>query len=141
MPYIEELLTSNQRLHRRPEHEITRQLRADAAKTVPLERLPRLQRAAIFHVLHPRPINRKRDPDNWAPSEDLRRRAGDPEPEPAGGAPLVPGRRPRGLLGPNPVMGPALTTGFARRPLVIVELLDPLTSEKAGTLTGVPTST
>ncbi|MFF4543659.1 hypothetical protein ACFY1J_05340 [Streptomyces sp. NPDC001406] len=66
MPYVEEMLTSNQCLHRMTEHKIKKQLRADAAQMITLQRLPRLQRAAIFYVLHSRPINQKRDPGNWA---------------------------------------------------------------------------
>ncbi|MFM9559442.1 hypothetical protein ACKI19_45295, partial [Streptomyces caniscabiei] len=62
MPYAEQLLTSNLRLHHMAVHRIRRQLRADAAGMARARRLPRLEQAAVFYVLHPRPLSRKRDP-------------------------------------------------------------------------------
>ncbi|MDT9695940.1 hypothetical protein [Streptomyces sp. P17] len=125
MPYSEELLTSNQRLHHMAYHRLRKQLRADAASLAMAKRLPRLQRAAIFYVLHPRPIARKRDPGNWSPTakayvDGLVSDGG-----------LLPDDNHEHLLGPNPVMGPPVTTGFARMSLVIVELTDPVTSQNA----------
>ncbi|MGW0867007.1 hypothetical protein [Streptomyces sp. NPDC002611] len=123
MPYSEELLTSNQRLHHMAHHRLRKQLRADAASLAMAKRLPHLQRAAIFYVLHPRPIARKRDPGNWAPTakayvDGLVSEGG-----------LLPDDNHEHLLGPNPVMGPPVTTGFARMSLVIVELTEPVTSQ------------
>lgn len=116
MPYTEELLTSNQRLHWRPEHNIRQQLRAAAAELAATRRLPRLERAAVFYVLHPRPLSRKRDPGNWAPTvkayvDGLVTDGG-----------LLPDDSHEFLMGPTPVMGAPVTTGFARMTLVVVEL-------------------
>lgn len=125
MPYSEELLTSNQRLHHMAYHRLRKQLRTDAARLAMAKRLPHLQRAAIFYVLHPRPITRKRDPGNWAPSakayvDGLVSDGG-----------LLPDDNHEHLLGPNPVMGSPVTTGFARLSLVIVELTEPVASQNA----------
>ncbi|WP_406150685.1 hypothetical protein [Streptomyces anulatus] len=116
MPYVEKMLTSNQRLHWRPAHEIRQQLRAHAAGVALTRRLPRLQRAAVFYVLHPRPLSRKRDPGNWAPTvkayvDGLVTDGG-----------LLPDDSHEYLMGPIPVMGSPVTTGFARMSLVIAEL-------------------
>ncbi|MFB6700211.1 hypothetical protein [Streptomyces rubiginosohelvolus] len=116
MPYVEKMLTSNQRMHWRPESAIRKQLRADAAGIAVTRRLPRLERAAVFYVLHPRPLSRKRDPGNWSPSvkayvdglvTDGR---------------VLPDDSHEFLLGPYPVMGSPVSTGFARMTLVIAEL-------------------
>lgn len=122
MPYVEEMLDSNQRLHHMAVHRIRKQLRQDAAGVAMAKRLPRLQRAAIFYVLHPRPLSRKRDPGNWAPTvkpyiDGLVTDGG-----------LLPDDNHEFLMGPIPVMGEPVTTGFARMSLVIVELTEPLTS-------------
>ncbi|MGW2984152.1 hypothetical protein [Streptomyces goshikiensis] len=71
--------------------------------------------AAIFYALHPRPINRKRDPGNWAPSATA---------YVAGlvDAGLLPDDNHLHLLGPNPVMGPPASTGGSRMSLVVAEL-------------------
>ncbi|MGW4086937.1 hypothetical protein ACWEGS_28295 [Streptomyces sp. NPDC004822] len=130
MPYAEELLTSNQRLHHMAVHRIRQQLRKDAAGMAMARRLPRLERAAIFYVLHPRPLSRKRDPGNWAPTakhyvDGLVTDAG-----------LLPDDNHEFLMGPIPVMGEPVTTGFARMSLIVVELTGPLTSGYAETVTG-----
>ncbi|MEU5978526.1 hypothetical protein [Streptomyces sp. NPDC047315] len=116
MPYAEELLTSNQRLHHMAVHRIRQRLRADAANTAAVRLLPRLERAAIFYVLHPRPLSRKRDPGNWAPTakhyvDGLVTDGG-----------LLPDDSHEFLMGPIPVMGAPVTTGLARMTLVVVEL-------------------
>ncbi|MEV8344584.1 hypothetical protein [Streptomyces niveus] len=131
MPYAEELLTSNQRLHHMAVHRIRQQLRADAADMARARRLPTLERAAIFYLLHPRPLSRKRDPGNWAPTakhyvDGLVTDGG-----------LLPDDNHEFLMGPIPVMGEPVTTGFARMSLVIVELTEPLTSGNAKTVTGI----
>jgi hypothetical protein len=129
MPYTEKLLTSNQRLHWRAEHAIKKQLRQDATSLIAPMRLPRLQRAAIFYVLHPRPINRSRDPGNWAPTvKAYVDGLVTPNPDLPGEHHLLPDDDHEHLLGPNPVMGKPVTTGFARMSLVIVELTESLTS-------------
>ncbi|GAA5070800.1 hypothetical protein [Streptomyces similanensis] len=116
MPYAEEMLTSNHRLHHMAVHRIRKQLRQDAAGMATARRLPRLQRAAIFYALHPRPLSRKRDPGNWAPTakhyvDGLVTDGG-----------LLPDDNHEFLLGPIPVMGAPVTTGYARMTLVVVEL-------------------
>ncbi|MFJ4988779.1 hypothetical protein ACIP9H_33885 [Streptomyces sp. NPDC088732] len=116
MPYRVELLTSNQRLHHMAVHRLRSALREDAAKVATAMRLPRLERAAVFYVLHPRPVNRKRDPGNWAPTakayvDGL-----------VTDGKLLPDDSHEHLLGPNPVMGSPVTTGYARMTMVIAEL-------------------
>lgn len=142
MPYVEEMLTSNQRLHWRAHHTIRRKLREGATSLIATNRLPRLQRAAIFYVLHPRPINRSRDPGNWAPTAKAYVDGlVTPNPDLPAQRHLLPDDDHEHLLGPNPVMGAPVTTGFARMSLVIVELINPLTSTNAETVTGIGSST
>ncbi|MET7573360.1 hypothetical protein ABZT04_33420 [Streptomyces sp. NPDC005492] len=105
MPYVEEMLTSNQRLHHMAEHRIRRELRKHAAQMARLQRLPRLQRAAIFYVLHPRPIKRQRDPGNWAPTAKAYVDGlVTPDPHLPQERHLLPDDDHEHLLGPNPVM-------------------------------------
>ncbi|MFG2408790.1 hypothetical protein ACGFR8_31490 [Streptomyces brevispora] len=126
MPYTVEMLTSNQRLHHMAEYKITRRLRADAVQMITVERLPRLQRAAIFYVLHPRSISRKRDPGNWSPTvKAYVDGLVTPNPHRPLERHLLPDDDHEHLLGPNPVMGAPVVTGFARMSLVIVELTGP----------------
>jgi len=142
MPYMEKMLTSNQRLHWRAEHEIRKQLRTHAGQTARVERLPRLQRAAIFYVLHPRPIKRPRDPGNWAPTAKAYVDGlVTPNPHRPLERHLLPDDDHEHLLGPNPVMGAPVTTGFARMSLVIVELTGPVTSGNAETVTAIDAPT
>jgi hypothetical protein len=129
MPYAEKMLTSNQRLHWRAEHRISQQLRRDATSLIAPMRLPRLERAAIFYVLHPRPMKRARDPLNWAPTvKAYVDGLVTPNPHLPKERHLLPDDDHEHLLGPNPVMGEPVTTGLARMSLVIVELIRPLTS-------------
>ncbi|MET8717374.1 hypothetical protein ABZV52_29860 [Streptomyces sp. NPDC004735] len=126
MPYTAQMLTSNQRLHHMAEYKIKKRLRADAAQMISIERLPRLERAAIFYVLHPRPINRKRDPGNWAPTvKAYIDGLVTPNLQRPGEHHLLPDDDHEHLLGPTPVMGAPVTTGYARMSLVIVELTGP----------------
>ncbi|NML55133.1 hypothetical protein HHL19_35605 [Streptomyces sp. R302] len=116
MPYVEEMLTSNQRLHHMAAHRIRSRLREDAAGVAVARRLPRLERAAVFYVLHPRPLSRRRDPGNWAPTakayvDGLVTDGG-----------LLPDDNHEFLVGPIPVMGPPVTTGAARMSLVVAEI-------------------
>jgi hypothetical protein len=106
-------------------HRIRKRLRAGAAGVAAATRLPRLERAAVFYVLHPRPLYRRRDPGNWAPTvkayvDGLVTDGG-----------LLPDDSHEFLIGPTPVMGAPVTTGFARMSLVVVELSKPLTSANA----------
>jgi len=142
MPYVEEMLTSNQRLHHIAEYKIKRQLRTDATSLIVPKRLPRLQRAAIFYVLHPRPIKRQRDPGNWAPTAKAYVDGlVTPNPHRPQERHLLPDDDHEHLLGPNPVMGKPVTTGFARMSLVIVELTGPVTSGNGETVTAIGTPT
>jgi hypothetical protein len=123
MPYVEQMLTSNQRPHYMAEARLKKRLRADATSLIAPHRLPRLQRAAIFYVLHPRPIKRPRDPGNWAPTAKAYVDGlVTPNPKLPLERHLLPDDDHEHLLGPNPVMGSPVTTGFARMTLVIVEL-------------------
>ncbi|GHF33242.1 hypothetical protein GCM10010218_12920 [Streptomyces mashuensis] len=114
MPYGE-LLTSNQRLHHMAEYRVRKRLRQEAALTARAHRLPRLERAAVYYVLHPRPIKRKRDPGNWAPTAKA-------YVDGLVDAGLVPDDNSDYLVGPYPEMGRPVTTGGARISLVVVEL-------------------
>ncbi|MFE6185502.1 hypothetical protein ACFQ6U_13855 [Streptomyces sp. NPDC056465] len=123
MPYVEQMLTSNLRLHWRPEHTIRKQLREHAVQMAHAERLPKLQRAAIFYVLHPRSIERSRDPGNWSPTAKAYIDGlVTPNPRRPLDRHLLPDDDHTHLLGPNPVMGSAVPTGYARMSLVIVEV-------------------
>ncbi|WP_406153171.1 hypothetical protein OG217_05600 [Streptomyces sp. NBC_01023] len=114
MPYGD-LLTSNQRLHHMAEHRLRKRLRQEAALTVRGQRLPSLERAAVYYVLHPRPIKRKRDPGNWSPTAKA-------YVDGLVDAGLLPDDNSAHLLGPYPEMGAPVTTGGARLSLVVVEL-------------------
>ncbi|MEU1311004.1 hypothetical protein ABZ419_19240 [Streptomyces cinnamoneus] len=114
MPYGD-LLTSNQRLHHMAECRVRKRLRQEAALTARAHRLPRLERAAVYYVLHPRPIKRKRDPGNWAPSAKA-------YVDGLVDAGLVPDDNSDFLVGPYPEMGRPVATGGARISLVVVEL-------------------
>ncbi|OEJ21128.1 hypothetical protein BGK67_34870 (plasmid) [Streptomyces subrutilus] len=117
MPYGE-LLTSNQRLHHMAEHRIRRRLRSEAEQMARARRLPQLDRAAVHYVLHPRPINRKRDPGNWAPTAKA-------YVDGLVDAGLLPDDNSAHLRGPYPEIGPPVSTGLARMSLVITELIAP----------------
>ncbi|MEW1551817.1 hypothetical protein [Streptomyces tsukubensis] len=110
-----DLLTSNQRLHYMAAHRLTKRMRNDAAHAARARRLPRLRRAAVFYVLHPRPVRRRRDPGNWAPSAkayvDGLVDAGVLADDDAGH-----------LTGPCPMLGDPVPGGAARMSLVVVEL-------------------
>ncbi|MEW1701162.1 hypothetical protein ACIQCR_31630 [Streptomyces sp. NPDC093249] len=117
MPYGE-LLTSNQRLHFMAEHRMKRRLRQDAAAAIRACGLPALERAAVYYVLHPRPVRRKRDPGNWAPSAKA-------YVDGLVDAGLLPDDNSDHLAGPYPELGPPVPSGGARMSLVIVELEPP----------------
>lgn len=142
MPYVEEMLTSNQRLHHMAECKIKRQLRTDATSLIEPKRLPHLQRAAILYVLHPCPVKRQRDPGNWAPTAKAYVDGlVTPNPHRPQERHLLPDDDHEHLLGPNPVMGKPVTTGFARMSLVIVELTGLVTRGNGETVTGIGTPT
>ncbi|MEU6325572.1 hypothetical protein [Streptomyces sp. NPDC047009] len=127
MPYVEKMLNSNQRHdHWSDEDKIRRRLRTHAAQMAIALRLPRLNRAAIFYVLHPRPIGRKRDPGNWSPTAKAYIDGlVTPNPDRPGEHLLLPDDDHEHLVGPFPAMGAPVTTGYARMTLVIAELTNP----------------
>ncbi|MGW1275532.1 hypothetical protein ACWD4V_01055 [Streptomyces tsukubensis] len=114
MPYGD-LLTSNGRLHYMAAHRLTKRMRNEAALAARAHRVPQLRRAAVHYVLHPRPITRRRDPGNWAPSAkayiDGLVDAG-----------VLPDDDADHLTGPYPVLGGPVPSGGARMSLVVVEL-------------------
>ncbi|SEE85127.1 hypothetical protein SAMN05216483_6789 [Streptomyces sp. 2131.1] len=124
MPYAEKMLTSNDRHPNwRVEHRIRKGLRADATSLIAPMRVPRLERAAIFFVLHPRSIKRSRDPLNWSPTvKAYVDGLVTPNPEQPKARHLLPDDDAEHLLGPYPVMGEPVESGHARMSLVIVEL-------------------
>ncbi|MCX4677648.1 hypothetical protein OG413_20465 [Streptomyces sp. NBC_01433] len=115
MPYGE-LLSSNDRLHHMAEYRTKKRLRQEAELTTRARRLPRLERAAVYYVLHPRPVQRKRDPGNWAPSAKA-------YVDGLVDAGLLPDDHSAHLAGPYPEMGPPVPTGGARMSLVVVEIV------------------
>ncbi|MEU1600697.1 hypothetical protein ABZ468_50210 [Streptomyces sp. NPDC005708] len=127
MPYVEKMLNSNQRHdHWSDEDKIRRRLRTHAAQMAIALRLPRLNRAAIFYVLHPRPIGRKRDPGNWSPTAKAYIDGlVTPNPDRPGEHLLLPDDDHEHLVGPFSAMGAPVTTGYARMTLVIAELTNP----------------
>jgi hypothetical protein len=143
MPYAEEMLNSNKRYpHWSIEHRIRKQLRRDATSLIGPMRVPRLQYAAIYYVLHARDLNRSRDPGNWAPTAKAYVDGlVTPNPKLPTLRHLLPDDDHEHLLGPYPAMGAPAPTGNARMSLVIVELAGPLTSTNAETVTGTGTST
>ncbi|GAA2439570.1 hypothetical protein [Streptomyces glaucus] len=143
MPYAAEMLTSNKRYpHWSVEHRIRKQLRADATSLIGLGLVPRLQYAAIYYVLHPRKLNRSRDPLNWAPTvKAYVDGLVTPSPDLPRVRHLLPDDDHEHLLGPYPEMGAPVETGLARMSLVIVELHGPLTSANGETVTGTGSST
>jgi hypothetical protein len=124
MPYAEDLLTSNKRYpHWSVEHRIRKQLRQDATDCIGPMRVPRLQRAAIYYVLHPRKLNRSRDPGNWSPTAKAYVDGlVTPDPNRPSLRHLLPDDDHTHLLGPYPAMGEPVDSGFTRMSLVIVGL-------------------
>lgn len=143
MPYAEEMLTSNKRYsHWSKEHRIRKQLRADATSLIKPMDVPRLQYAAIYFVLHPRKVSRSRDPLNWSPTvKAYVDGLVTPSPDLPRLRHLLPDDDSEHLLGPFPLMGAPVETGFARMSLIIVELHGPLTSANGETVTGTGVST
>jgi len=62
------LLNDNQRLDRRRKAEHIATIRQIAAFTARNAKLPQLERAHVFYVIHPDKKARKRDPGNWSPT-------------------------------------------------------------------------
>ncbi|MFI0156158.1 hypothetical protein [Streptomyces lydicus] len=62
------LLNDNQRLHFRTKAKHIDTIRNASCLTARAARIPHLQRAHIYYVIHPKPGLRRRDPGNWSPS-------------------------------------------------------------------------
>ncbi|MGW3308184.1 hypothetical protein ACWDG9_16540 [Streptomyces sp. NPDC001073] len=110
-----ELLNSNQRRHWTAVARLRKRMREEAALTARIIRVPPLQRAAVFYVLHPLPVERDRDPGNWADSAK-------PYVDGLVDAGVLPDDNERYLSGPYPAIGEPVPGGDARISLVIVEL-------------------
>ncbi|MFE4579379.1 hypothetical protein [Streptomyces chartreusis] len=83
------------------------------------------------YVLDPRPLSRKRDPGNWAPTAKhsvvgLVTDAG-----------ILPEDNQEFFMGPIPVMGESVTTGCTRMSFVILEPAGLLNRGNVETVTGV----
>lgn len=68
LPLNTQLISANDTLHFRKKAELVKALRNTAWATARQAKLPALQRAHIFYVLHPDTKKRRRDPGNWSPS-------------------------------------------------------------------------
>jgi hypothetical protein len=110
-----ELLNSNQRRHWADEARVRRRMREEAALTAQVVRVPSLLRAAVFYVLHPLPVERQRDPGNWADSAK-------PYVDGLVDAGVLPDDNDRYLSGPYPALGEPVPAGDARISLVVIEL-------------------
>jgi hypothetical protein len=62
------LLNANQRLHHRVVTARKIEIRDTALVMTRYAKVPRMQRAHAFFIVRPLPVNRDRDPANWAPS-------------------------------------------------------------------------
>lgn len=62
------LLTANQTMHFRKRGEIVKALRHTGWALARAAKIPHLERAHIFYVLHPDTKTRRRDPGNWSPT-------------------------------------------------------------------------
>ncbi|MET7713734.1 hypothetical protein [Streptomyces sp. NPDC005407] len=62
------LINANQTLHYRKKADLVKALRNTAWALARQAKLPALQRAHIFYVIHPDTKGRRRDPGNWSPS-------------------------------------------------------------------------
>ena len=116
MPYGE-LLNSNDRRHHMAHNRVAQRLRGEATLLARAQRLPRLERAHLFYVLHPDTVVREREPGNWAPTVkaclDGLVDAG-----------VLPDDNSDHLEGPFPMMGPAVDAPGGRMSLVLVEVAD-----------------
>lgn len=62
------LLNANRSMHFRARADLVKSIRNTAWALARREKIPALQRAHIFYVVHPGGAVRRRDPGNWAPS-------------------------------------------------------------------------
>ncbi|MFI8792626.1 hypothetical protein [Streptomyces sp. NPDC055105] len=68
LPVNTQLINANQNIHYRRKAELIKALRNTAWATARQHKLPALQRAHIYYVIHPDTKTRRRDPGNWSPS-------------------------------------------------------------------------
>jgi hypothetical protein len=68
LPAGMKLLNANQRLHHRAKAPLTKDIREAARLMARQAKIPHLERAHVFYVVHPVSTARLRDPGNWAPS-------------------------------------------------------------------------
>jgi hypothetical protein len=68
LPAGTDLLNANQRLNRFAQASLVKDIRKTACLLARKARVPRLERAHVFYIVHPVSVARRRDPGNWAPS-------------------------------------------------------------------------
>lgn len=62
------LLNANTRNHRVADARIGKELRRAAYLLARSQKIPTLEYGHAFYLIHPKTVNRRRDPGNWAPS-------------------------------------------------------------------------
>ena len=62
------LINANQNMHWRDRSKLVKAIRQTAWAIARRDKLPALQRAHIYYVIHPDTQTRRRDPGNWSPS-------------------------------------------------------------------------
>lgn len=68
LPAETTLINANDRMNPHQRAGFIKVIRQAAWAMARHHRLPALQRAHIFYVIHPNPTTRRRDPGNWSPS-------------------------------------------------------------------------
>lgn len=68
LPGNTKLINANARLHFRKQAELVKDIRDTACLIARAAKIPALQRAHVFYVVHPDTKTRRRDPGNWSPS-------------------------------------------------------------------------
>ncbi|MFF6866710.1 RusA family crossover junction endodeoxyribonuclease [Streptomyces ardesiacus] len=99
LPAETNLINANQNLHYRRKADLIKVIRQAAWATARHHKIPPLQRAHIFYVIHPDTKTRRRDPGNWSPSAKA---AVDGLVD----AGILPDDNHERLLGPDPRIGP-----------------------------------
>ncbi len=68
LPPKTKLINANQNIHFRRKAEMVKVIRNAAWTMARHSKIPALQRAHVYFVIHPDDIVKRRDPGNWAPS-------------------------------------------------------------------------
>ncbi|MFK8851306.1 hypothetical protein [Streptomyces sp. Ac-502] len=68
LPIGLKLLNANQNLHYRRKAELIKTIRTTAWTIARSQKIPNLQRAHAYYVIHPHTRTTRRDPGNWAPT-------------------------------------------------------------------------